>query len=414
MNYFEYHDNILCCDDVDIRQIAQEVDTPFYLYSYRTLIRHCHSLHRAFGDMPHLTCYSMKANGNLALLHILAQEGIGVDIVSGGELHRALLAGFPPERIVYSGVGKKDEEIRYALETGILAFNVESVPELMRINNIAGEMVMTARIAFRINPNVDPKTHPYIATGMKKNKFGISHDQALETFKLAAGLNHVKVVGIDAHIGSQITRVKPFVESAERLVNLAEQIRSEGIQLEYIDIGGGLGIRYSEEEPPEPSELVQAILPVLKRTGLRVIFEPGRSLMGNVGILVTKVLYVKETTYKTFLIVDASMTDMIRPSLYDAHHRIEPVVRAKKDTLFADIVGPVCESGDFLARDREIERVDQGDLLALMSAGAYGFVMASNYNARPRAAEVLVVNGLVEVIRARETYEDLVRGERMI
>lgn len=414
MDYFEYHNEILCCDDVDIREIAREVGTPFYLYSYRTLIRHCHSLHRAFGDTPHLTCYSMKANSNLALVQLLALEGIGVDIVSGGELYRALRADFPPERIVYSGVGKMDEEIRYALKAGILAFNVESIPELRRIDEIAGEMGTAARIALRINPNVDPKTHPYISTGMKRNKFGISHDQAVQSFKLAAGLDHVKVVGIDAHIGSQITTVEPFVESAERLADLVEQLQGEGIRLEHIDIGGGLGIRYADEKPPEPSEWVRAILPALKRTGLRVILEPGRSLIGNVGILVTKVLYVKETPYKMFVIVDAAMTDLIRPSLYDAYHRIQPVVRSGRDTVVADIVGPVCESGDFLARDREIEQPERGDLLAVMSAGAYGFVMASNYNSRPRGAEVLVMKNRVEVIRARETYEDLVRGERMV
>ena len=385
MDYFEYHDNILCCDDVDVREIAQDVGTPFYLYSHRTLIRHCRNLDSAFGETPHLICYSVKSNFNLALLNILAQEGIGVDIVSGGELYRSLQAGFPPERIVYSGVGKTDEEIRYALKTGILAFNVESVPELLNLDEIAADMGMKARIAFRINPNVDPKTHPYIATGLRNSKFGIPHDQVMDTFRLAAGLNNVEVVGIDAHIGSQITGSEPFTESAERLADLANQLISEGFHLKHIDIGGGLGIRYEKEDPPDPSEWAGAVIPILRRTGLRVIIEPGRSLMGNAGILVTKVLYVKETPHKTFVIVDAAMTDMLRPSLYDAYHRIEPVVRSGGETVVADVVGPVCESSDFLARDRAIMRPERGDLLALMSAGAYGFVMASNYNSRPRA-----------------------------
>jgi len=412
MHYFQYRNHVLYGDDVDIREMAEEVGTPFYLYSYRTLLRHCTNLHRAFGDTPHMTCYSMKANDNLAILKVLAREGIGVDIVSGGELYKALKAGFPPERIVYAGVGKTDAEIRYALEEGILALNVESLPELEVINEIAGQMGKTAPVGLRINPDVDAKTHPYISTGLRENKFGISSARALESFKRAAGMPHLEVIGIAAHIGSQITAVAPFVESAEKLALMVASLKREGIALQYIDIGGGLGIRYHEEKPPEPSEWVEAVLPAVKSTGLKVIFEPGRALVGNAGILVVRVLYVKETERKTFVIVDGGMNDLIRPNLYDAHHEIWPVERTDAEAIVADVVGPICESTDFFAKDREIPRPKRGDLLAVMSAGAYGFSMSSNYNARPRAAEVMARDDHFTVIRERECYEDLIRGER--
>ncbi|MBI4530584.1 MAG: diaminopimelate decarboxylase [Candidatus Latescibacteria bacterium] len=414
MHYFEYHNDQLCCDGISITTIAEDVGTPFYLYSSRTLRRHIDQIDGAFGDLPHITCYSVKANANLALLHIMASSGLGADIVSGGELYRARLAGFPPERIVYSGVGKTAEEIRYALREGIFAFNVESLPELDTINRIAGEMGVSAPVALRINPDVDPKTHPYISTGLRSNKFGIPHAWALDSFKNAAAQPHLRVIGVDAHVGSQIITVGPFVASAERLSNLVEKIRSEGMHLEFIDIGGGLGIRYHDETPPEPVEWASAIRPILKKTGCCVLFEPGRAMIGNVGVLVTRVLYVKRNEEKTFVIVDAAMNDLSRPMLYGSYHAIQPVVRRSSERIIADIVGPICESGDFFARDREVERVEAGDLFAIMSAGAYGFSMASNYNARPRVAEVLAVNGRYEVVRARETYEDLVRGERVL
>ncbi|RKY65675.1 MAG: diaminopimelate decarboxylase [Candidatus Latescibacterota bacterium] len=411
MHYFQYRDRALYCDEVDVREVAEEVGTPFYLYSYRTLLRHCMNLHRAFGDTPHLTCYSMKANDHLAILSLLAREGIGVDIVSGGELYKALKAGFPPDRIVYSGVGKTDAEIRYALEEGILSFNVESLPELEVINGIAGEMGKTAPVGLRINPDVDPKTHPYISTGLKSNKFGISSARALETFRRAAEMPHIELIGIDAHIGSQLTTVAPFVESAEKLAFLVASLKKEGITLQYIDIGGGLGIQYHDENPPEPSGWVEAVLPALKSTKLKVIFEPGRALAGNAGILIVRVLYVKKTEHKTFVITDGGMNDLMRPSLYNAYHEIWPVTRTDAEPIVADVVGPICESSDFFAKDREIPKPKRGDLLAVMSAGAYGFSMSSNYNARPRVAAVMVREDGFTVIRERERYEDLIRGE---
>ena len=414
MHFFQYRGDVLFAEDVDLRVLAEHVGTPTYVYSYRTLKRHCTALHRAFGDRPHLTCYAVKANGNLAILRILAQEGIGADVVSGGELFRARVAGFPGDRIVYSGVGKTAEEMRYALEEGILCFNVESFQELELLNQVAGEAGKVAPVALRVNPDVDPMTHPHIATGLRENKFGVAWEDALRAYEVASSLPNVKVVGVDAHIGSQITSVEPFVESAKKLAELAGRLMDKGITLEHIDIGGGLGIRYRDEDPPEPGEWVEALLPVLEPLGLKIIFEPGRSLVGNAGILLTKVLYVKETPHRNFVIVDASMTDLIRPALYGAYHEVLPVERGEGEIVKADVVGPVCESGDFLAKDRTLERPRPGDLLAVMSAGAYGFVMSSNYNARPRPAEVLVKGDRFQVVRERETYGDLVRGERFL
>lgn len=414
MHFFNYRGDVLFAEEVDLRALVEAVGTPTYVYSYRTLKRHCTALHRAFGDRPHLTCYAVKANGNLALLRTLAREGIGADIVSGGELFRARAAGFPGERIVYSGVGKTEAEMRYALEEGVMCFNVESLPELEILDRVAGDMGEVAPVALRVNPDVDPRTHPHIVTGLKENKFGIAYEDALDAYRMAASLPNIKVIGVDAHIGSQITSVEPFVESVRRLAELVERLGHEGMVLEHIDIGGGLGIRYRNESPPEPEEWVEAILPVLEPTGLKVIFEPGRSLVGNAGILLTKVLYVKETSYKNFVVVDAAMTDLIRPALYGAYHEVLPVERRGEGEMVADIVGPVCESGDFLAKDRSIERPRQGDILAVMSAGAYGFVMSSNYNARPRPAEVFVKGNRFQVVRERESYGDLVRGERFL
>jgi len=414
MHSFQYRGGVLFAEDVDLRVLAEHVGTPTYVYSYGTLKRHCTALHRAFGDRPHLTCYAVKANGNLAILRILAQEGIGADIVSGGELFRARVAGFPGDRIVYSGVGKTIDEISYALEEGILCFNVESFQELELLNQVAGEAGKVAPVALRVNPDVDPRTHPHIATGLRENKFGVAWEDALRAYEVASSLPNVRVVGVDAHIGSQITSVEPFVESAKKLSELVGRLMDNGVTLEHIDIGGGLGIRYRDEDPPEPGEWVSALLPVLEPLGLKIIFEPGRSLVGNAGILLTKVLYVKETPYRNFVIVDASMTELIRPTLYGAYHEVLPVERRGGEILRADIVGPVCESGDFLAKARTLEKPKPGDLLAVMSAGAYGFTMSSNYNARPRPAEVLVRGDRFQVVRERETYGDLIRGERFL
>ncbi len=414
MHYFQYKGNELFCDDVSIKGIAQEVGTPLYLYSSQTLIRHAQNIDGAFKDIDHITCYSVKANWNLTLLRILAKRGLGADIVSGGELYRALKAGFTPEKIVYSGVGKSTEEIEYALGAGILAFNVESTAELKEIDKIAGKMGLKAPVSLRINPDVDPETHPYISTGLRQSKFGIPHSEALESFKMSRSLPNLDVIGIDSHIGSQITTVAPFVESVERLVEMVDSIRDLGIDIQYIDIGGGLGIRYKDEEPPEPLELAEAIVPLLSKTGCTIIFEPGRSMVGNVGVLVSKVLYVKRSEEKTFVIVDAGINDLIRPSFYDSYHDILPLERSHREKVVADVVGPICESGDFLAKDREVPPFKSGDLMAFMSAGAYGFCMSSNYNCRPRPPEVMTVDGSFEIIKERETYSDLIRGERII
>ncbi len=412
MHHFHYRGEDLHCEEVPISALAEEVGTPFYLYSHATLTRHFRVFDEAFQEIPHLICFATKANANLAILKLFATMGGGADVVSGGELFRALCAGIPPERIVFAGVGKLREEIREALKADILMFNVESSQEVRLLNQIAGEMGTVARVALRVNPDVDPKTHPYISTGLKKSKFGIDISLALEEYQLARTLPHIEIVGIHQHIGSQITELSPFVDSLRRTAELIEALRKLGIDIRYLDMGGGLGIPYGDEIPPHPTEMAQAVTPILKTLDCTVIFEPGRVIVGNAGILVTRVLYTKQTPTKNFVIVDAGMNDLIRPSLYDSYHAIQPVQRhGERERVTADVVGPICESGDFLAKDREVTRVEPGELLAVMSAGAYGFAMASNYNARPRAAEVLVKNDRHFVIRARESYEDLIRGE---
>ncbi len=414
MHYFTYNNHLLQCEEVDLREIADAVGTPCYVYSHRTIIRHARALDEAWSGFDHLTCYSLKANSNLAVLNVFAQEGLGADIVSGGELFRALAAGFPPEKIVFSGVGKTADEMRAGLQAGILCFNVESEAELLALSRVAQQERKTASVAVRINPDIDPKTHPKTATGLKTSKFGIPHARAVEVYRRAVGMEWVRIVGIDAHIGSPIMSVKPFVDAAKRLVDLVEDIRAAGIELRTIDIGGGLGITYDVEEPPSPKEWAGAIGEVLANAGLRVITEPGRSIMGNTAILLTRVLYLKRNEAKNFVIVDAAMNDLVRPSLYDSYHRIQSVFQRERPTMVADVVGPVCESGDFLARDRTITTPEQGDLLAVMSAGAYGFAMSSTYNSRPRAAEVMVKGDTWQVVRDRESYEDLIRGERVL
>ena len=411
MHDFQYQGNDLFCEEVPIRAIAKEVGTPFYLYSLNTLESHFRAFQNAFAKVDHLICFSAKANSNLAILRIFTRMGGGVDIVSGGELFRAMKAGARGDRIVYSGVGKRADEIEYALGVPILMFNVESSAELMTINQIAREMRTEARISLRVNPDVDPRTHPYVSTGLRKNKFGINIQRSLEEYQLAHTLPHLKIIGVSCHIGSQLTEVEPFVEAVRRVKDLVWKLRANGLDIQYLDFGGGLGITYHEEAPPHPREYAQAILDELAGIECTLILEPGRGIVGNAGILVTRVLYTKMSEEKNFVISDAAMNDLLRPSLYGSYQRIQPVKKTDKPEVVADVVGPICESGDFLAKDRKIPMAESGDLLAVMSAGAYGFSMSSNYNSRPRAAEVLVTKDRFHVIREREDYEDLVRGE---
>lgn len=414
MHDFHYHNDALFCEDVPLERLAKEQGTPCYIYSHATLTRHFQAFDQAFAAVPHLIAFAMKANSNLAILRLMASLGSGADIVSGGELFRALRAGIPPSKIVFAGVGKSPEEIAYALDSDILLFNVESPAELQAINDVARGKGLRARVALRVNPDIDPQTHPYITTGLKKSKFGIGADRALEEFTTAASLPNVEVIGVHAHIGSQLTQVSPFVDSLKRVVGLIETLKSRGIPIRYLNIGGGLGITYSDETPPLPTEYAEAIMPLLQASQCEIIMEPGRVIAGNAGVMLTHVLYIKETGAKNFAIVDAAMNDLLRPSLYQAHHDILPVrqVPNASEAVF-DVVGPVCESGDFLAQGRTLPAVKAGDLLAVMSAGAYGFTMASNYNSRPRVPEILVKGGESYVIRERETFDDLVRGERI-
>ncbi len=411
MHDFIYIGSELYCEKVSIRKIAQEVGTPVYIYSSNTLRNHYQAFDAAFAEIPHIICFAVKANSNLSILKLFASEGGGADIVSGGELFRVLKAGIDPQKIVFAGIGKTESEISFALKSNILMFNVESTFELKKINEVAGNLGLRARVALRVNPDIDPKTHPYISTGLRKSKFGIAIKNALEEYRIASTLPNIEIVGIHKHIGSQITELSPFVAAMERILDLVKKLKESGIDIKYIDAGGGLGIRYGEEAPPHPRELGKALLPLIKDTGCTLIFEPGRVLAGNAGILVTRVLYLKTGEAKNFVIVDAGMNDLIRPSLYDAHHEIIPVEKREGSYFTADVVGPICESGDFLAKDRKVTKPEPGELLAVMSAGAYGFTMSSNYNSRPRVAEVMVEGDTYKVIRKRESYEDLVRGE---
>jgi diaminopimelate decarboxylase len=413
MHHFQYRGNELYCEDVPITVIAAEVGTPFYLYSRGTLTRHYHAIDGAFEHVSRLVCFSAKANTSLSVLRLFASLGSGLDIVSGGEMFRGLKAGFAPEKIVYSGVGKRIDEIDFALESGILMFNVESLEELSLINERAGRKHIKAPIAIRVNPDVDPQTHPYISTGLKKNKFGLDVESALEGYRLARQMTHVEIVGIDCHIGSQITESRPFMEAMHSLKDLIQDLKSQGIGIRYLDIGGGLGITYEAEKPIEPEEYGRTIVKALDGLDLQLILEPGRVIVGNAGILVTQVLYRKSGAAKEFVIVDAAMNDLVRPSLYGSFHRIEPILKDDRPQMTADVVGPICESGDFLAMDRRMPDFQRGDLLALMSAGAYGFTMSSNYCSRLKAAEVMVDGGQFHVIRKRQTFEDLVRGESL-
>ncbi len=411
MNWFNYKDGELYAEDIRLLDLAEQYGTPLYVYSKATLVRHIGVIDGAFAGIDHLTCYSVKANSTSSILTIIAEHGLGADIVSGGELYRALRAGMPPGRIVYSGVGKTEAEIKYALESGILMFNLESESELHTINRIAGEINKVAPIAFRINPDIDPKTHPYIATGLKTSKFGIPHSEALRIYEEASRLSNVKVIGIDAHIGSQLIDVTPFKEAAERLCDLIKEIRGIGIDLHIVDIGGGLGIQYHNEIPPDPDDWARMVIPIIKTTGCRLIIEPGRSMVGNAGVLITKVLYIKNNENKTFIVVDAGMNDIGRPSLYGSYHGVVPIKERKTEKRVVDIVGPICESSDFIAKEREMLMPEEGDYLAVLTAGAYGMSMSSNYNSRPRAAVILADKDTVKLVTKRETYEDLVSQE---
>jgi diaminopimelate decarboxylase len=413
MHFFEYKNHQLHCEDIPIQQIAEKVGTPFYLYSYHTLVRHFTVFDDAFKGIPHLVCYSAKANSNISLLRLFVDLGGGVDIVSGGELYRALKGGADPHKIVFSGVGKREDEIEYALKNDILMFNVESSQELQVISGVAGRIGKKAPIAIRVNPDIDAKTHPYISTGLKQNKFGIDILRAPIAYRLATQLPNLKVVGIDCHLGSQIIEAEPFMEGLRKLKNLVEDLRKEGMEIQYLDLGGGLGITYEDEEPPHPVEYASTILEEIKGFGCTLILEPGRVIVGNAGILVSRVLYTKENEEKRFVIVDAGMNDLVRPSYYGSYHQIIPVKEETREEIVADVVGPICESSDFLAKGRKMPNLRSGELIAVMSAGAYGFSMSTNYNSRPRIAEILVRDNQMFVIRQREGYEDLVRGEEI-
>jgi len=413
MHDFQYKNGELYCEEVALGSIARQVGTPVYVYSAKTLASHFRAFDTAFSGVPRLICYALKSNSNGAVLRLLGREGAGADIVSGGELFRALRAGIDPKRIVYAGVGKRRDELEYALKAGILMFNVESGDELQAISRAAEELGTTARIALRVNPDIDPRTHAYISTGLKENKFGIPIEQALEYYRAARALPHVEVIGVHHHIGSQITEVGPFVDAIEKVAGFVKELRAEGLDIRYIDIGGGLGITYKDETPPQPRDLAEAIQSRIP-PDCTLVLEPGRAIVGNAGVLMTSVVYRKDSGAKRFLIVDAGMNDLIRPSLYEAWHDIRPVAEPTgRERAVFDVVGPICESGDFLAKDRLMPAADPGDLLAVMSAGAYGFSMSSNYNSRPRPAEVMVRGGEFFVVRERETMEDLVRGEKI-
>ncbi len=414
MHDFKYINKHFYCEELRVEDLARKFGTPLYVYSYRTLISHYLKLRDAFKSINPLICYSVKANSNLAILKALVDKGAGLDIVSGGELFRALKAGCPAERIVYASVGKTEKEIEEALRKGILFFNVESVPELELINKIACRLAVKTRVAIRINPDVEPKTHHYITTGKLTNKFGIDFETAKLIFLAAGELAHLDICGIHIHIGSQITESSPYLAAIKKVAGFIRVLRRKGVGITHLNIGGGLGIVYDKETPQTARQFSKRVLPVLKKTGLKIIMEPGRFISGNSGILVTKVLFVKKTPLKRFIIVDAGMNDLIRPSLYNAYHKITPLrtmYNVQSTGYKVDIVGPICESGDFFAKDRVMPKVKEGDYLAIMGAGAYGFSMSSNYNSRRKAEEVMVVKDKAFVIRRREAYADLVKNE---
>ncbi len=413
MNLFNYKNETLFCEELPIPQIAEKVGTPFYLYSKNTLLRHYRRLEESLAEIDNIICYAIKANPSLAICKLLADAGAGADVVSGGELYRALRAGIPPNKIVFNGNGKTAEELAYALDSDILMFNVDSGDELVLLNRIAGDKSRTARVALRVNPDIDPGTHPYISTGLKENKFGIAIEHAIEFYKEADSLPSIEIVGVHKHIGSQIVELSPFVESLERIMSLVDTLEGLGIGIKYIDMGGGIGITYSDEKPPSFEDYEGAIRPLIASSERTLVVEPGRVIVGNAGILVAKVLSVKKSGSKNFVVVDAAMNDLIRPSLYGAYHRIIPIERHENGaaTITADVVGGICESTDFFARGRELPLLKPGELIAIMSAGAYSSAMSSNYNSRPLIAEVMVDNSEIRIIRRRQTFEEMVALE---
>jgi diaminopimelate decarboxylase len=414
VDFFNYKNTSLYAEDITVTELVKQHGTPLYVYSRATIERHWHAFDQAAGDKPHLVCYAVKANSNLAVLNVMARLGSGFDIVSKGELARVLQAGGDASKVVFSGVGKKSDEITFALEKGIYCFNVESAAELTRIQQVAQRMNMIAPVSLRVNPDVDAGTHPYISTGLKENKFGISIEDAFELYQHASGLSHIAVKGIDCHIGSQLTEVKPFLDALDRVLALVDRLAKIDITLSHIDVGGGLGVCYDDEKPPHPKEYAKAIAEKLADRDITLIYEPGRAIMANAGILVTEVELLKTNQDRHFAIVDAAMNDLIRPSLYQAWQAIIEVENDEvSDKKTYDIVGPICETGDFLGKARELS-ITEGDLLAIRSSGAYGFTMSSNYNSRPKAAEIMVDGAEHHLIRARETIEQLWQGESLL
>ena len=416
MHHFTYRHGVLCAEDLPLPQLAQQHGTPTYIYSHATLTRHYTVLDQAFASHPHTICFAVKANPNLAVLSLLARLGAGADVVSGGELFRALRAGIPASRVVFSGVGKTQREMEEAIRAGIRSFHVESEGELDMLNQVALAVGTPAPVSLRVNPDVDATTHPYISTGLKTHKFGLPLSRAREIYAKVAAMPGLRIHGVACHIGSQITLLGPIAEAARRVVELAAALRGEGAGITEVDFGGGLGIAYQDETPPTPDQYAKALLDAVGTTGLGVVIEPGRVIAGNAGVLLGRVLYVKRTEQKTFVVTDIGMNDALRPALYGAHHAIWPVQQAAPGTATqpADVVGPICESADFIAKDRQLAPLAPGDLVCMMGAGAYGASMGSNYNSRPRAAELMVDGTAVHVVRARETYEDLIRMEQTV
>ena len=413
MSVFSLRNGELFAEDVALSQIGERFGTPCFVYSRAALEKAYRDYDQAFGQRPHLVCYAIKANSNLAVLNLFARLGSGFDIVSGGELARVIAAGGDPAKTVFSGVGKSRDEMRQALTAGVLCFNVESENELERLNDVAREMNRKAPVSIRVNPDVDAKTHPYISTGLKENKFGVAFGDALRIYRKAHAMKNLQVVGIDCHIGSQLTELAPFVDAFRKVLELVDTLAADGIELRHLDLGGGLGIRYHDETPPPPDSYVKALLDCVGNRRQQILLEPGRSLVGNAGLLLTRVEYLKHSDARNFAIVDAAMNDLIRPALYDAYHEVRQVRPSSAASRRYEIVGPVCETGDFLARDRELA-LSQDDLLAVMSAGAYGMTMSSNYNSRSRAAEVVVDGDKVHLVRERERIDQLFAGERLL
>lgn len=421
MKYITYKDSTLFCEDIPLKEVAEEYSTPLYVYSKNQIVENYHSLKTIFGDTDHLICYALKGNANHSILTLLATEGAGADVVSAGELYLAIKAGFTPDKIVFAGAGKREDEIEYALKQNIFAFNVESVPELQMISLVALRFGKRPRISIRVNPDINAQSHPYITTGLQSSKFGIEASKALEVFQYASTLSPLELIGIHTHIGSQIIKVDPFVETANYVVELVGKLHEAGIHLTHIDFGGGFGVQYvnaithealpneeiSENGVPKPTEFLTAVLPILQSTGCSIWIEPGRSIVADSGVLITRVISVKENSTKKFVIVDGGMNDLLRPSLYNAYHQIVPLSIDTYEHQKVDIVGPICESSDFFAHDRLLTKTKSGDYLAVLTTGAYGFVLSSNYNGRPRPAEILVNGDRVRVIRPRQTMEDL-------